>query len=570
MARIIPINDLKFYKDLRSLLKRPSIRYMTPAEKPSTAFQQKLHNQFLLSSRNLYQQSLAGSTERYARVRDYELMDTSSSICSAALNIYSDNATQMGDDGKVLGIKCDIEDIKKELEILYYDILNVEYNAWHWIRNTGKYGDMFLLLDVARDKGITSFLSLPTIEIDREEGYDNDVNSTRFKWTYNSGMIYDNFQIAHFRIIGDDTFLPYGRSILEPGRRPWKQYNLILDAMLSYRISRAPERRVFYVDIGNIPPDQVEAYMLSIRDKLKRQPLIDSTNGNIDLRYNAVALDDDYFLPVRGDSKTRIDTLPGASNLGDIEDVKLIRSELINALGIPSVYVDDSELGGGRTLGAQQDLQFARSVQRIQKVFLSELTKLGIIHLYAKGININEIPNFSLYMTPPSAILEMQKLEVFDKRFSIFSNGVRDKGISRRWAQKYILNLTNEDIDNIESELESDARLVAKLQSIETGQQTAQAAFGGAGASEVNPTTGSDLPRNPLAPETGGLTDASISTNDIIKNNNDNTLLKLNKKHDYLSRVFSESLKYDRDAKNIVSNLKTKLSEIINNSSDNS
>ena len=176
MARIIPINDLKFYKDLRSLLKRPSIRYMTPAEKPSTAFQQKLHNQFLLSSRNLYQQSLAGSTERYARVRDYELMDTSSSICSAALNIYSDNATQMGDDGKVLGIKCDIEDIKRELEILYYDILNVEYNAWHWIRNTGKYGDMFLLLDVARDKGITSFLSLPTIEIDREEGYDNDVN----------------------------------------------------------------------------------------------------------------------------------------------------------------------------------------------------------------------------------------------------------------------------------------------------------------------------------------------------------------------------------------------------------
>ena len=883
-------DDINLYKRLRSLLKRPSIRYMSPAERPSTAFQQKLHNQFLVSSRNLYQQSLAGSTERYARVRDYELMDTSSPISSLTLNVYADNATQLNDQGRILGIKCEEKRIKEELEVLYFDILNLEFNAWHWLRNVPikydsyipllsgenitikelsdriksgieewvyavqdetnrivpgkviwcdknyaskkiikvildddsyietapehpfilrdgtklradelksdmslmpfyrkdnnrnyeliydpyfnkynpthqliadsvgikkfdnnptkikfknclncnkklqkrqrkycscdcankfktiihhinfnkrdnspinlqemnceehyiyhsklcknllhtpeitrkrmlgidkwlksnkhkqnlserqsgiqpehwkkynvngfedlknkfskisnhkvksieiideiadvycmtvvgpngeddrhnfavcskningniikdsgvfvgncKYGDMFLLLDVAKDKGITSFLPLPTIEIEREEGYDNDVNSTRFKWTYNSGMVYDNFQIAHFRLIGDDTFLPYGRAILEPARRPWKQYNLIFDAMLSYRISRAPERRIFYIDVGNIAPNDINQYMMGIRDSLKRQPLMDNTNGNVDLRYNAVPLDDDFFIPVRGDQKTRIDTLPGATNLNDIEDVRLLRSELINALGIPSVYVDDTELGMGRTMGAQQDLQFARSVQRLQKVFLSELMKIGVIHLFTKGVDIESLPLFSLTMTPPSAILEMQKLEVFDKRFSIFSNAIRDKGVSRRYAQKYILNLTNEDITRIDKELEADARVVSRLQTIEQGTGGAMgggaAAFGGAGADMGSPTTGADLPRNPLAAETGGgLSDDSInveSPNDLIDaDSGEDRSLQGKRKQDYLTRVVSEAYKNETQVKQLYENINRKI-----------
>jgi hypothetical protein len=485
---------------------------------------------------------------------DTIFIHNSSPLCSMALNVYADNATQIGSQGRVLTIRCSDEKIKEELERLYYDILMIEFNAWHWNRNVSKYGDMFVLLDVSRGEGITSYLTLPTVEIEREEGYDGNVNSTRFKWTYNAGMTYDNFQIAHFKLTGDDTFLPYGRAILEPARRPWKQFNLIFDAMLSYRIARAPERRVFYVDVGNLDNNSIDEYMMAVRDKFKRQPLVDNTAGNIDYRYNAVPLDDDYFIPVRGESKTRIDTLPGAQNLGDIEDVRLVRSELINALGIPSVYVDDNELGAGRTVGAQQDLQFARSIQRLQKCFLSELMKVGFIHLAAKGYNVIDLPKFILSMTPPSAIMEMQKLEVFDKRFTIFSNAIRDKGISRRYAQKYILELTDEEIERIEKELKNDSRLVAELQTIESGNMNAQTAVG-AGPEAGMPTTGSDAVRNPLTPE-APMTDSSVNT-DLGIEKKDNSIMK--KRHDYLSKIFSESYKYDREIKQIVKKLNENL-----------
>jgi hypothetical protein len=681
---------------------------MMPAERPSTVFQQKLHNQFLSSSRNLYLQSLAGSTERYARVRDYELQDTTclpgfvkiatpagyitiedlvknvpngekfvvfswnfdenvliqafaesprqtgvkhvykvvftdntsvyatynhqflmddntwkevrqlsngdickkavtiteqkvvesieyfnylpvfditvpyyenfctdtivvhnSPLCNLALNIYADNATQASDQGMIINVRCSNSKIKDEIEILLYEILNIEFNSWHWTRSMSKYGDLFILIDVERDYGITSYLPLPTIEIEREEGYDGDVNSVRFKWTYNQGAVFDNFQIIHFRILGDDTFLPYGRSALEAARRPWKQYNLMFDAMLAYRIVRAPERRVFYIDIGNVQPNKQQEVMEGIRNKLKRQPMVEEATGKLDWRFNAMALDEDYFIPIYGDSKTRVDTLAGASRLSDIDDVKLIRSELINSLGIPSAYVDDSELGMGRSLAAQQDLQFARSIQRIQKCLLSELTKMCIIHLYAKGYSLEDISSFTLTMTPPSAILEMQKLEVFEKRFSIFSNALRDKGISKRWGQKYILNLTDNEIERIDSELINDAHKLQQLSSIEMGQ-TAQTAFGGAGLGMLPTTTGGDFSRNPLslgapgtATPTMPLTDVSVG-NDLVDNKKDSSLIKSKKKRDYLSKFMTESVQNESQVKKLIENLSKKLEKINN------
>ena len=305
--------DYSFYRRLKYLLRRPAIKVRRPADnRPANRFEARMFNVFAKAASNQYMQSIAGSTERLARTRDFEMQDLNSPIISTALNIWADDSTSLDEDGKILKVLTSNQRIKLILEDLFYDRLNVNFNLWHWIRNTSKYGDFFLLLDVIENDGIVSSMPLPTVEVEREEGYDGDINSVRFRWNTASGAVFENYQIAHFRMIGDDTFLPYGKSNLEATRKVWKQLNLIEDAMLTYRIQRAPERRVFKIDIGGINPNDVPGFMQKAKDILKRQPLVDQ-QGNIDLRYNVAATDEDFFLPVRaGQSSTDISTLPGA------------------------------------------------------------------------------------------------------------------------------------------------------------------------------------------------------------------------------------------------------------------
>ncbi len=256
---------------------------------------------------------------------DTVIVHNSNSICHTAANIISDDATTYGENGRILDITSGNHKIITELNDLFFDRLNLDFNLWNWIRNLIKYGDFFLLIDVQQEQGITSFMPLPTVEIEREEAYDGDINSVRFKWNTASSVVFENWQISHFRMTGDDTFLPYGKSIFEAGRRIWKQLNLIEDAMLVYRIQRAPERRIFKIDVGNLPPNDIPAFMEKAKDILKRSPMVDST-GVVDLRYSVHSAEQDYFLGVRGkESGTDISTLPGASNLNDIEDVLYVR-----------------------------------------------------------------------------------------------------------------------------------------------------------------------------------------------------------------------------------------------------
>ena len=421
------------------------VRDMTPGAKSSAV------EAFRRAHSDVYSNALSayGSFDRMSRYSDFSEMEATPEIASA-LDIYSEETVSPDEHGRVLHIFCE-DDIKKEmLETLFYDTLNIEFNLVMWVRNLCKYGDFFLFNDIDPNYGVVAAFPIPISEMEREEGFDPDnPSAVRFRWLTQGNSTLENWQISHFRLLGNDAFLPYGSSVLESARRIWRQLILIEDAMLVYRVIRAPERRVFYIDVGNVPPEDVTNYIEQATSTLKKAPVIDKTTGRVDLRYNPLSVDEDYFIPVRGgDSGTRIDSLAGGQNAAAIEDVEYIQKKLFAALKIPKAYLGyDEEIGAKATL-AQEDIRFSRTIQRIQKTVVAELNKLAMIHLYVHGFEAEDLLDFELRLSNPSSVAQLQKLELISSRFDI-AGKVPEGMLDRRWVQKNVLGLTDKQIEEI-------------------------------------------------------------------------------------------------------------------------
>ena len=217
-----------------------------------------------------YSDSLMSKSIRLNLFQDYEAMDADA-IISSALDIYSDESTMKSEYGEVLQINSDNDQIKQILHNLFYDVLNIEFNLWPWIRNMCKYGDFFLQLKIDEKYGITNVIPLSAYDVTRLEGLDPEnpeyvkfiiesaTNQHRFKPEKSvTKEELENYEVAHFRLLSDSNYLPYGKSQIEGARKIYKQLTLMEDAMLIHRIMRAPEKRVFKLDIGNIPPAEVD------------------------------------------------------------------------------------------------------------------------------------------------------------------------------------------------------------------------------------------------------------------------------------------------------------------------
>jgi hypothetical protein len=394
--------------------------------------------------------SAYGSFDRMSRYSDFSEMEATPEIASA-LDIYAEETVSSDDKGQSLHIYAENRMIEELLETLFYDTLNVEFNLVMWVRNLCKYGDFFLFNDVSPEFGIINVYPIAISEIEREEGFDpNDPSAVRFRWITQGNQTLENWQVAHFRLLGNDAFLPYGSSVLEAARRIWRQLILIEDAMLVYRVIRAPERRVFYIDVGNVPPENVANYIEQAKNSLKRNQVVDKDNGKVDLRYNPMSVDEDYFLPVRGgESGTRIETLAGGQNTAAIEDVEYIQKKLFAALKIPRAYLGYDEDVGAKATLAQEDIRFSRTIQRIQKTVLSELNKIAMIHLFAHGYEGEDLIDFDLKLSNPSSIAQQQKLELISTRFDIAGKAPEGM-VDRRWVRKNVMGLTDREIDRIE------------------------------------------------------------------------------------------------------------------------
>jgi len=423
--------------------------------KTSTAFETFRKNQSAVYSAAM---SSYGTYDRMARYADFSEMEYTPEIASA-LDIYAEESVAADENGVTLHIYSDNAKIKEILHELFYDTLNIEFNMTSWIRNLVKYGDFFLFNDVHPKYGVINAYPLPIAELEREEGFDtNDPMAVRFRWITQGNQILENWQISHLRLLGNDAFLPYGSSVLEPARRIWRQLILLEDAMLVYRIVRAPERRVFKIDVGNVPPEDIANYMEQAQSSLKRSQVLDKTTGKVDLRYNPMSVDEDYFIPVRGsESGTDIVTLGGGVMAGETNDVEYIQKKLFAALKIPKAYLGYDEGLGAKATLSQEDIRFSRTIARIQRTILAEMNKIAIIHLYCQGFTDEDLLDFKLSLSNPSTIAQQQKLELFRTRFEVAGQALTNPGlVDRKWVQKNVLRLNDEDIRSIKSGLVKD------------------------------------------------------------------------------------------------------------------
>ena len=417
-----------------------------------------LANQWTKIESNLYTQAVYYEPTRLASFYDYESMEYTPEI-SAALDIYGEESTTVDQNGYMLQIYSESKRIKSILIDLFNNVLDINTNLPMWTRNTAKYGDNFVYLKLDAEKGIVGCMQLPNIEIERlergmaaksanvEEPAEN--KGLRFKWKAKD-MEFNSWEIAHFRLLGDDRKLPYGTSMLEKARRIWKQLLLSEDAMLIYRTSRAPERRVFKVFVGNMDDKDVESYVQRVANKFKRSQVVDSQSGNVDMRFNQMAVDQDYFIPVRDPAQASpIETLPGAQNLAEIADIEYIQKKLLTALRVPKAFLGFEEVvGDGKNLSLQ-DIRFARTINRIQKSMIAEMNKISIIHLFLLGFE-DELSNFTLGLTNPSTQADLLKIDVWKEKVLLYKDAVTPiEGIapvSVTWAKKHVLGFSDEEI----------------------------------------------------------------------------------------------------------------------------
>jgi|LakMenE18May11ns_1017448.scaffolds.fasta_scaffold9959279_7 hypothetical protein len=450
--------DYPTYKlDKKELLKTTS---QAEYEREKLQAQQTyyLSNQWTKIESNLYTQAVYYEPTRLASFYDYESMEYTPEI-SAALDIYGEESTTVDENGYMLQIYSESKRIKSILADLFNNVLDVNTNLTMWTRNTCKYGDNFVYLKLDSDKGIVGCMQLPNIEIERLERGMAAKSATidepaehkglRFKWKAKD-MEFNSWEVAHFRLLGDDRKLPYGTSMLEKARRIWKQLLLSEDAMLIYRTSRAPERRVFKVFVGNMDDKDVEAYVQRVANKFKRDQVVDAKTGNVDMRFNQMAVDQDYFIPVRDPAAASpIDTLPGATNLSEIADIEYIQKKLLTALRVPKAFLGFEETAGDGKNLSLQDIRFARTINKIQKSMIAELNKIAIIHLFLLGFE-DELSNFTLGLTNPSSQADLLKNDLWKEKIALYQQAVAAIAgiapVSVSWAKKHILGFSDEEI----------------------------------------------------------------------------------------------------------------------------
>jgi len=459
------------------------------------SFKKKSYNPF-----EAIQSNIMANQSRAERYSDFDQMEFMPEIASA-MDIYADEMTTSNQFRPLLSIDCKNDEIKHVLHSLFYKTLNIEQNLYGWCRTMCKFGDFFMYLDIDEQYGVKSVLGLPSPEVERLEGQDEtNPNYVQFQWN-TAQLTFENWQIAHFRILGQDKYAPYGTSILEPARRIWRQLQLLEDAMMAYRIVRAPDRRVFKIDVGNIAPQDVEQYMQKIITQMKRNQIVDPNTGRVDLRYNPMSIDEDYFIPVRGNqSATAIETLPGANFVGDIDDVKYLRDKLFSALKIPQAYLARGEgAAEDKTMLAQKDIRFARTIQRLQRVIISELEKIGMIHLYTLGFRNDDLLKFNLRLHNPSKLAELQELEHLDKQLGV-ANSAKEQGISKHWIFTNILKFSDHDFLKNQRELGYDATFSKSLEAI--GAEGAESGGGTGGGATFGGDEGTETPAAETTPET--------------------------------------------------------------------
>ena len=437
---------------------------------------------YVYNNRNIFNPNLNYQTLRIQLYSDYEAMDTDPIIASA-LDVVADECLLRNDQGDMLTITSSDENVRRILNNLFYDVLNVEFNLWSWVRGMLKYGDFFLKLEISEKFGIYNVLPYSVYHISRFEGadpenpskvyftLDPDGNATSSDPNYipkdGRGVIrLENYEVAHFRLLTDTNYLPYGRSYIEPARKIYKQLTLTEDAALIHRIMRAPEKRTFYINVGQIPPNEVENFMQKTINTMKKTPYV-GADGQYNLRFNMQNMMEDFYIPVRGgDNVTRVETTPGL-NYDGITDIRYYQEKLFSALKIPKAYLGyEGELSGKATLSAE-DIRFARTVERVQRIIESELTKIAIVHLYTQGFTGESLSNFKIKLTTPSVLFEQKKIALLKEKVDLAGQMLDTGMFPTDYIYESIFGISEEDYSQMRNLVREDAKRSFRVSQIE-------------------------------------------------------------------------------------------------------
>jgi hypothetical protein len=409
--------------------------------------------------------------DRMSRYAEFAEMDMQSSEVNAALDVVADESCATDEHGRTFHIYSDNPQIQKALEELFYDVMNIELDGRRMFRNLAKNGDFFAYVEVVPDYGIVRVEPIPVNEVIRQEGFDAaDPYAVRFQFLNKGGKYLENWQVFHLRNLSNDLFLPYGTSFLESARRVFRQLSMLEDAMLVYRVVRSPERRVFYIDVSAIAPTDIPSYMEAVKETMRGANVIDRIQGRQDLRYNPVAVDEDYFLPAKPNSQTKIETLAGGQHVSATEDVEYIQKKLIAALKVPRAYLTFDESIGSKATLAQEDIRFSRTISSLQKIVISELSKLAIIHLYAKGFDGEDLLDYELRFSNPSTVAMQQKLQIITSRIDAATKAwelAKETGMmDMEYIQTEILGFRLEQIVRMRIGAQQDQLRIAELKKL--------------------------------------------------------------------------------------------------------
>lgn len=454
-------------------------------ERKLTQYRQQklLSHQWVKASADANMESLAGYSASRLMYRDADLMDACPEIGSA-LDIIADEVCTVSSDNRMLRVNSKSSRVKAILEDLYNNRLMIKTWLPMIARSTAKYGNEYMLLNITKDDGVLGWRELPVYEMDRiENGYPSSYayggvintnelkpDEVKFVWTgHNESTPYQNWQVAHFRMLNDSFFLPYGTSILHKARRAWRMWSMMEDAMLIYRLDKSVERRVFKVYVGGIDNQDVQAYVQEIANNFKRTPIVDPKTGQVDLRKAFPAVDEDYFIPTRDpNASSPIETLQGAQTQTSMDDINYMQNKILSALRVPKTFLNFQEAQGKGQNLSFVDVRFSRMINRIQEYVLLELQKIGQIHLYLLGMK-DDMTNFSLSLNNPSSQVKQAELDDLVKRLGALQTAMSDPGngipmMSLHRGLKEIMGFTDKEIKDMLLEIRLEKGMANELQ----------------------------------------------------------------------------------------------------------
>lgn len=436
---------------------------------------------------------------RLERYKDYEQMDQTGEV-SLALDLYADEASLVDPERKhTLIIRARNRRLKKELEDLFFNTLQWDTNCRPSIRYLCKYGDMpFEVVPTTDRGGVSSLRFMNVYNFTRIETRFGDlVGFFYMDALYPEPLFLHPWQVMHLRLTSfENIYHPYGRSILDGGRKAFKQLRLMEDAALIYRITRAPEKRKFIIPVGLIPPKEVPEYMQMIARNFKRQRFYNPTTGQFDERYSPLIQEDDIFLPRRPDGTgPDVDTLPGAENLDQIADIEYFKKKMIAPTKIPFARVGIGEGSGepSEKSLSQSHSEFAKAVQWVQREVATGLTKVALIHLALRGYSVEDLKGFEIALTATSAMEELYRIETWQTRVGVMADLKELGWFPKEWIVTHFTDLSPDEIE--------------ELKDMEDTESQGGPSGGVPGGLDVPP---GDESAGPLPEEGGGVEDAEL------------------------------------------------------------